>query len=71
MKIQTALKSRTVWCGIVAMVIAVAKLLWPESEALDEALKNKETMASQLVLLAQGLLGFFAIVFRVKAKARD
>ena len=71
MKLQTALKSRTVWCGAIATVIAMLKFLWPESAALDAAMADKSLLASNAVLLAQGALGIAAIVFRVKAKARD
>lgn len=71
MKLQTALKSRTVWCGIIATVIAVAKLLWPESSTLDAVEGNKEVLASNAVLVAQGLLGIGAIIFRITAKERN
>ena len=71
MKIQTALKSRTVWCGIIAAGIAGLKLLWPESAALDDAMADKSLLASNAVLIAQGLLGVGAILFRIKAKDRE
>jgi hypothetical protein len=71
MKLTTALKSRTVWCGVIATVVALAKFLWPQNAALDQVLTQKEVLASNLVLLAQGTLGVGAIVFRILAKARD
>jgi hypothetical protein len=71
MKIKTALKSRTVWCGIIATAITILKLVWPESEVLDDVVKNKETLASQFVLLAQGVLGVGTIFFRINAKERE
>jgi len=71
MKLQSALKSRTVWCGIVAALIAGLKLVWPENAALDEALAQKSQLASNAVLIVQGFLGIGAIIFRIKAKARD
>ena len=71
MKIKTALKSRTVWCGIIAATIAALKLLWPDNPALDEVLSNKEQIGSNLVLIAQGLLGAGAIFYRINAKDRD
>jgi len=71
MKLTTALKSRTVWCGIIATAIVGLKLLWPESAALDDAMAQKNVMASQAVLIVEGLLGLGVILFRIKAKARD
>jgi len=71
MKLTTALKSRTVWCGIIATGIALMKMLWPESQALDAALDDKNLLASNAVLIVQGALGIGAIFFRIKAKARD
>ena len=65
MKISSALKSKTVWCGILAAGIAGLKLIWPESTALDEALSDKSLLASNFVLVSQGLLGLGAIVFRI------
>ena len=65
MKISSALKSKTVWCGILAAAIAGLKLIWPESAALDEALKDKSLLASNFVILSQGLLGVGAIFFRI------
>lgn len=71
MKLKTALKSRTVWMGIIATAIAVLKLIWPENTVLDGLLADKSQLASNMVLIAQGLLGVAAIVFRIKAKDRD
>ncbi len=71
MKLKSMLKSRTCWCGIVAAVIAGAQLIFGDSEFLTETLANKEQLASNLVLIAQGALGVGAILFRVKAKDRD
>jgi hypothetical protein len=52
-------------------MIAMMKMIWPNSAALDEAVQQKNLMASQMVLIAQGLLGVGAIIFRIKAKNRD
>ena len=71
MKLTTALKSRTVWCGIIATAIVGLKLLWPESAALDDAMAQKNVMASQAVLIVEGLLGLGVILFRIKAKDRQ
>lgn len=74
MKLTTALKSRTVWCGIIVTAIAAIKLILGDSIGdvpLDEVEKNKELLASNFVLVVQGLLGVGAIIFRIKAKNRD
>ena len=70
MKVQSALKSRTVWCGIIAAVIAVAQLLFGDTGLLRDMEAHKEVLASNLVLVAQGLLGAGAILFRIRAKER-
>jgi len=71
MKLTTALKSRTVWMGIIAALIAGLKLMWPENTFLDDLLQDKAQLASQFVLVVEGALGIGVIIFRIKAKARD
>ncbi|HUV64117.1 MAG TPA: hypothetical protein VMW24_09470 [Sedimentisphaerales bacterium] len=70
MKIQTALKSRTVWCGIIAALVAIWQLVFGDSAVLGDVEANKEVLASNVVLIFQGLLGVGAILFRIKAKNR-
>ena len=71
MKIKSAMQSRTVWCGIITFTVAVLKLFWPESAALDDLIQIKEVLAGKLILIAQGVIGVLTIYFRVKAKNRD
>ena len=70
MKVKTALRSRTVWCGIIAAAVALLQLVFGDSAVLGDVEANKEVLASNVILIVQGLLGAGAILFRIKAKDR-
>lgn len=74
MKVSSMIRSRTVWCGVIVAVIALLRMIAGDSVgdvSLDEVEKNKEVIGSNFVLIAQGLAGVGAIIFRIKARDRD
>jgi len=71
-KLKKYLKSRTVWVALIAGVLNVIALFNVHSVAgipVEQIEGNKEVMASQLTVIAAGVMDVLAIVFRIRAKA--
>lgn len=72
-KIIKYAKSRTVWVALIAGLCNIAAYYQIDRLAglpVEEILNNKEVLASQLTVIAAGVLDAAAIIFRIKAKAK-